>query len=219
MTTQTEQPDDPTVGVDLTDMEWRGLVRAYITRTFLPESVQVFDDAISEGFTSGEAAYNAVRNEAVNAALSETMLSQLQQPVSVTTNDEMSGEIAPAPVQRVWVTFQKEGIHAYPAAATDPTLKTGDWDDVSFLASPHRHIFHFRVTMQVFHDDRDVEFIQLKRWCERLYEAGTLELNSKSCEMLSNDLYAELIARWPGRWIEIEVSEDGENGSKTTYPV
>lgn len=26
----------------------------------------------------------------------------------------------------IWVTFQKEGIHCYPEAATDPTLKTGD---------------------------------------------------------------------------------------------
>ena len=67
----------------------------------------------------------------------------------------------------IFVTFQKEGIHRYPAAATDPKLATKrfgkpdeHWLDVSFLADLHRHIFHFRVEMEVFHDDRDVEFIQ-----------------------------------------------------------
>ena len=58
--------------------------------------------------------------------------------------------------RRIWVTFQKEGIHCYPAAATDPTLATGDEYDVSFLSAPHRHIFHFRVWIDVFHDDRDI---------------------------------------------------------------
>ena len=49
----------------------------------------------------------------------------------------------------VWVTFRKEGIHKYPAAATDPKLATGDWLDVSFLGVPHRHIFHFKVWIEV----------------------------------------------------------------------
>ena len=69
----------------------------------------------------------------------------------------------------IWVKFQKEGIHKYPAALEDPALATGDEYDVSFLGYPHRHTFHFRVTIQVFHDDRDIEFIQFKRWLEGLY--------------------------------------------------
>ena len=32
----------------------------------------------------------------------------------------------------IWVTFQKEGVHKYPAALEDPKLATGGWDDVSF---------------------------------------------------------------------------------------
>jgi hypothetical protein len=70
------------------------------------------------------------------------------------------------PTNSIWVTFHKEGVHLYPAAATDPNLKTGGWDDVSFLGVPHRHIFHFKVRIEVFHDDRDIEFIQFKRWLE-----------------------------------------------------
>jgi hypothetical protein len=118
----------------------------------------------------------------------------------------------------IWVTFRKEGIHLYPAALTDPNLKTGDQYDVSFLGYPHRHIFHFKVRIEVFHDDRDIEFIQFKRWLENLYNQGTLELNHKSCEMISDDLYKEISAKFPGRFVEIEVSEDGENGSLITYP-
>ncbi len=117
------------------------------------------------------------------------------------------------PHKMIWVTFRKEGIHMYPAAATDPKLKTGDEYDVSFLGTPHRHIFHFKVYIEVFHDDRDIEFIQFKRWLENLYNKGTLELNHKSCEMISEDLHAEITARYPNREIWIEVSEDGENGS------
>lgn len=118
----------------------------------------------------------------------------------------------------IWVTFQKEGIHRYPAAATDPKLKTGDWLDVSFLAEPHRHIFHFRVEMEVFHDDRDVEFIQLKRTLEAWYRTSILKLDYKSCEMIARDLYGQLINQWSGRDYVIEVSEDGENGCRIYFP-
>jgi hypothetical protein len=118
----------------------------------------------------------------------------------------------------IWVTFRKEGVHLYPAAATDPKLATGNWDDVSFLGLPHRHIFHFKVRIEVFHDDRDIEFIQFKRWLEKLYNTDILNLNHKSCEMISDDLYSEISARFPSRFVEIEVSEDGENGSLIFYP-
>ena len=112
----------------------------------------------------------------------------------------------------IWVTFQKEGIHKYPAALTDPNLATGDEYDVSFLGYPHRHMFHFKVAIEVFHDDRDIEFIQFKRWLENLYKGAILALDFKSCEMIAEDLYSQINARHPGRAVTIEVSEDGENG-------
>lgn len=111
------------------------------------------------------------------------------------------------------VRFQKEGIHCYPAAATDPNLKTGDEYDVSFLAHPHRHMFHFRVRIAVTHNDRDIEFIQFKRWLESLYSNGVLELNYRSCEMIAEGIIEHVTARYPGRDLEVEVSEDGENGA------
>ena len=117
----------------------------------------------------------------------------------------------------IWVTFQKEGIHKYPGADTDPKLATGDEYDVSFLGYPHRHIFHFKVAIQVFHNDRDIEFIQFKRWLENSFRDGVMKLDHKSCEMISDELYMYIANRYPDRDIEITVSEDGENGATIYY--
>lgn len=121
------------------------------------------------------------------------------------------------PNKMIWVTFRKEGIHKYPAALNSPDLATGDEYDVSFLGYPHRHIFHFRVWINVTHNDRDIEFIQFKRWLEKLFNEGTMTLDYKSCEMMSDELHAQIIAKYPGREVWIEVSEDGENGSFIKY--
>ena len=126
--------------------------------------------------------------------------------------------------RQIWVTFQKEGIHKYPAALTDPMLATGDEYDVSFLGYPHRHIFHFRVWIDVWHNDRDIEFIQFKRWLENLYcgtdnntKNSVLALDYKSCEMIADDLYTQIANKYPGRNVWIEVAEDGENGCLIKY--
>ena len=130
---------------------------------------------------------------------------------------EKIDRIIKAAQKKVWVTFQKEGIHCFPAAATDPKLNTGDEYDVSFLASPHRHIFHFQVSIDVFHDDRELEFIQFKRWLESLYSGDILKLNNKSCEMIADELYLTIAKKYPNRDVHIEVSEDGENGCYVEY--
>ena len=119
----------------------------------------------------------------------------------------------------IWVSFSKEGIHKYPAALTDPALATGDEYDVSFLGYPHRHIFEFKVAIAVTHNDRDIEFIQFKRWLEKLYNENTLELNYRSCEMIAEDLHEKITARYPGREVWIDVSEDGENGAFMRWKV
>jgi len=121
--------------------------------------------------------------------------------------------------RKIWVTFQKEGVHCYPAAATDPQLATGDEYDVSFLGTPHRHIFHFKVHIDVFHNDRDIEFIQFKRWLENLYKDSILKLDYKSCEMIADDLYIQIASRYSNRAVWIEVAEDGENGCLIKYEI
>lgn len=114
--------------------------------------------------------------------------------------------------KKIWVTFQREGIHQYPAAAEDPNL-----EDVAFLSFPHRHIFHFKVAIEIFHDDRDIEFIQFKRWTESLFSNEILQLDHKSCEMISDELYVHIATKYPNRHIWISVSEDNENGSDIHY--
>jgi len=116
--------------------------------------------------------------------------------------------------RQIWVTFQKEGIHKYPAALEETKLS-----DVSFLGYPHRHIFHFRVSIDVWHNDRDIEFIQFKRWLEALYsgEQNCLSLDYKSCEMIADDLYLRIADRYPNRNVIINVSEDNENGCEIHY--
>jgi hypothetical protein len=125
--------------------------------------------------------------------------------------------IMDAAERKIWITFRKEGIHRYPAAATDPNLCTAGEYDVSFLANAHRHIFHFKIWIDVFHNDRDIEFIQFKRWLEGLYNKDILQLDFKSCEMIADDLYLQIADRYPNRNVVIEVSEDGENGCSISY--
>lgn len=108
----------------------------------------------------------------------------------------------------IWVTFQKEGIHKYPDAP----------NEVEFLRYPHRHIFKFKVQIEVYNDDRDIEFFIFKRWLESLYTDDTLELDYKSCEMIADDLAKEIKDKYSGRWLAIDVSEDGENGCHIEYP-
>lgn len=104
----------------------------------------------------------------------------------------------------IYITTQKEGIHCYPAAK--------DIEEVNFLQHPHRHMFHFKVKIEVFHDDRDIEFILLKRevehWLDSIYD-----IDYKSCEMMANDIYDYIYGIYPGRDMVVEVSEDGENGA------
>ena len=133
--------------------------------------------------------------------------------------DQALSEKANKGSKMIWVTFRKEGIHKYPAALDDPKLATGDRMDVSFLGYPHRHIFHFKVAIEVFHDDRDIEFIQFKRWLENLYKEDVIQLNNKSCEMIADNLAEEIQSKYPGRYVKISVAEDNENGCEMEYPV
>lgn len=106
----------------------------------------------------------------------------------------------------IWVTFQRAGFHRYPDAP----------DDVRYLALKHRHLFKFKVGIEVFHDDREIEFHQFLSWLENLY-GSILVLDYRSCEMIADDLAREIQSRYPNRDLEIEVSEDGECGVSATY--
>jgi hypothetical protein len=117
----------------------------------------------------------------------------------------------------VYCTFQKEAYHRFPEADKDPQYATGDEYDVSHLALRHMHYFNFKVWVEVTHENRQIEFIQLRRWIENLYNKGVLELDHQSCEMMSDALHKKLAERYPGMEIRIDISEEGINGSYTEY--
>lgn len=103
----------------------------------------------------------------------------------------------------VFCTVQFQGIHQW---ANCP------FEEVKYLRDLHRHIFHVKAYKQVYHNDRDVEFIMLKN-------AITIYLNNRflnsimgsmSCEMLAEELIEKFDL------CKCEVNEDGENGAIVT---
>lgn len=106
------------------------------------------------------------------------------------------------PKRMIYVTFRKRGIHSFPNAP----------EAVGYLAHEHRHTFWFKVSIEVQHSDRDIEFHLFQDWLEGLYDTDVLRLGGRSCETIAEELYEHIAKRHPGRSVEIDVSEDGENG-------
>ena len=98
----------------------------------------------------------------------------------------------------VWVTTKFEAFHRWVNAP----------DDVAFLRSYHRHLFHVKVGMEVTHLNRNIEFFQFKEklniFLAENYESQQME---KSCEMIANEILLQFDASF------VEISEDGENGA------
>lgn len=109
----------------------------------------------------------------------------------------------------IWITTQFEGFHKYEKAPPE----------VIFLRTTHRHIFHLKVWIEVFHNDRDIEFIMFKDYIDAVVEECINYDNTGSCEMISDNLHEEIEKDYPKRDIRIEISEDNENGSYKTYEV
>ena len=114
--------------------------------------------------------------------------------------------------RKIWVTFNKRGLHRYPAAEYEYKL-----EDVKYLANEHHHFFEFKVGISVEHNDRDIEFHQFLKWCEAQFDRGEINIDYKSCEMLAEELIAKIAARWPDRAIWCDVSEDGYVGAELYY--
>lgn len=105
----------------------------------------------------------------------------------------------------VFCSLQVEGIHCWP---------TCHLKEVSYLKSPHRHVFWFRAYKLVDHTDRSTEFIVLKhqilKYLKKSYfeEEGYIhQFGHRSCEMIGLELLNKF------HLSRIEVSEDGENGA------
>lgn len=102
------------------------------------------------------------------------------------------------------VRFQVPGFHCWQGA-------TGDR---AYLAARHRHLFHVEAKLEVFHQDREVEFHDLLDFCRASFPGG--ELGGVSCEQMAINLLGAIAQKYPNRWAQVGVFEDGEVGAEVT---
>lgn len=102
------------------------------------------------------------------------------------------------------VRTQFEGFHHYPNASTID-------ERISFLEQTHRHLFKVEVKIEVFHNDRELEFFLVKWALEEYIKSGNK--NNQSCEMIASDILTDHLIPAYGstRYYEVVVSEDGES--------
>lgn len=110
----------------------------------------------------------------------------------------------------IWVTFQVEGWHRWPEAPLS---------ERSYLRNDHRHMFHFRVEMEVKTAEREVELHDFRQCClNRMEEytprSGGVDFEDRSCEQLAWEMVGWCQLEYIGRWVACEVSEDGECGAR-----
>lgn len=105
----------------------------------------------------------------------------------------------------IYVSTQFEGFHKYPDAP----------NGVEFLKHRHRHIFYLKIYIEVFHNERDIEFILFKRYINSLVQDN--DFNNLSCESIADKLYKVINNDYPKRRIKIDISEDNENGVYKEY--
>ncbi len=108
----------------------------------------------------------------------------------------------------VIVRLQMDGTHNFPAAREL-------FPEVGFLADLHRHVFHIEAKVEVFHDNRDKEFIMLKRdiedYMRKKYYRSTERTHvfgAMSCEMIAREILEEFNCK------SVQVWEDLENGAE-----
>jgi len=106
----------------------------------------------------------------------------------------------------IYVTDVIEFIHQYKDAP----------EEVAYLRNLHRHLAHIKVQVEVFDDDREIEFIMLKHRLHDYMYSIQHESNC-SCETFAKTLLAWLQTMYGDRDMMVTVNEDGENGVEVVY--
>jgi hypothetical protein len=121
------------------------------------------------------------------------------------------------------VKNQFNGVHCYPKAP----------EPVKFLRDPHRHVFYVETEIEVFHDDRELEFLMVKKEIDTfLSKRFEINLGSTSCEMIAEEIQTYIKHKYPmdpsekwnvirrgmrapadSRTVNVKVFEDNENGA------
>jgi hypothetical protein len=92
-------------------------------------------------------------------------------------------------------------------------------DDVGFLRNSHRHEFHVTLKLQVSHDNRELEFLQVKKTLDTYVRAHFHEKNLQqgSCEMIAESIAFDMNNDFNNKVKMVSVFEDGENGAEVYY--
>ena len=102
------------------------------------------------------------------------------------------------------IKFQFEGVHKYPEASGAE----------EFLKYDHRHIFHVEVWIEQRHENRDVEYLNCKRWLQKEAVPHLTLPGTTSCETLARQIVFLVQQKYGDRRVICEVLEDGENGAR-----
>lgn len=101
-----------------------------------------------------------------------------------------------------------EGFHKYDNAP----------EEVSYLRNMHRHVFHVNVEMEVYHDNRELEFIMVKHTIDEFIQEVFIGTQGvQSCEQIGEKICKYLTEQYGERKIICTVLEDNENGGRTYY--
>lgn len=108
-------------------------------------------------------------------------------------------------ISRRYITVrgQYDGFHAYEDAP----------EQVAFLKAMHRHLFKWEASIEVFHDDRELEFFMVQESINRtIIPFLRLQHNLGSCEQQAEIILEGLVNNYGAkrRYI-VTVSEDGES--------
>lgn len=108
----------------------------------------------------------------------------------------------------IFVRFNQVGFHNWPWAVGVR----------AYLGWKHRHVFHVEVGMHVSHDDREVEFHDLRDDAAAMFRTlgdGRGDMGAMSCEMMARALGRQLADKH-AREVEVTVWEDGEVGARVS---
>lgn len=102
----------------------------------------------------------------------------------------------------VTVKNQFDDLHYYPNAPVE----------VSYLRNFHRHTFVLTSTIQVFHEDRELEFYMVKDFIDSVIPDLKELVAEKSCENIASFVLDTLKNKYGiNRAYSISCSEDGWN--------
>lgn len=120
-------------------------------------------------------------------------------PLTFSTSDDFTDKLQ----RQITVRGQYVGFHAYEDAP----------DEVAFLKNSHRHVFKWEAHIEVYHNDRELEFFIVQSKIENLIVPfATLTGNLGSCETQAERILKGLVNLYGAdRWYKVSVSEDGEN--------